>query len=90
MSIVGQTPNPGGSVVLDFGEDVSARALVVTAAPTGSLANTPFAQAIDCANVPGGGCNGTDTSPNHVLVTTEILAGPTAAAVPVTVVALAG
>lgn len=92
----GQTPEhaitivaqPGaGEAILDFGEDVSQRALVVSPAP--DLMGVPVGQAVDCANAPGA-C-GPDSSPNHVLLTTEqITSGPAATAVPVTLIAFSG
>jgi len=88
VSIISGSQTTNGSVLLDFGEDVHQRALVVTpVAGTGTFA---VGQAVDCGNAPG--ICGTDTSNNHVLVTTEALTagGPVEAAVPVTVIALAG
>jgi hypothetical protein len=86
-TILGQTPNvpttnakvaaTTGQYVVDFGSDVSKRALVVTMAPA---AAAPIGQAVDCANAPGA-CAGGDNSANHVFVTTEAHpAGPPAAA----------
>lgn len=88
VSIVTQS---GGGIVLDFGEDVSNRALMVSMAPNltgvlGGQASVPAGQAIDCGVVTGG-CFG-DTNPDHVLVTTEV--GSTVTAAPFTVVALSG
>jgi X-X-X-Leu-X-X-Gly heptad repeat protein len=56
-----------GTYVVDFGSDVSKRALVVTPTPG---AAAPIAQAVDCANATAGTCAGGDSA-NHVLVTTE-------------------
>src|SRR5271163_4071659 len=75
FSVVGSTPEHAVTIyfqaaneaILDFGEDVSERALVTTTAPGAAS----IAQAVDCANVPGGGCGGTDANADHVLVTTE-------------------
>jgi X-X-X-Leu-X-X-Gly heptad repeat protein len=65
-----QTPHvTTGIYVVDFGSDVSKRALVVSMLPT-ATATAPLGQAVDCAT-PGAGCPAADTSANHVLVTTE-------------------
>jgi hypothetical protein len=84
VSIVSQT---SGAVILDFGEDVSHRALEVTPVAVGAAS---LGQAASCARVPVS-CLG-DTNPDHVIVTTEVVGGggPTAADEPFDVVALAG
>jgi hypothetical protein len=59
-----------GTYVVDFGNDVSKRSLVVAIAPGATAA---VGEAADCANVTGG-CLGSDTSANHVLVLTYVMA----------------
>ncbi len=89
VSIVSQSTN---NVILDFGEDVSQRVFLVN----GIAGANGIGQAVDCAvaaaATPSSPCFGTDSNPNHVLVTTEdaLTTGTLAVAVPVTVVALSG
>ncbi len=87
ISIVSQNSN---AVILNFGEDVSQRVFLVN----GIAGANGIGQAIDCATAAAAGspCFGTDSSKNHVLVTTEdaLTTGTVAVPVPVTVVALAG
>jgi hypothetical protein len=66
----------GGTYVVDFGNDVSKRSLNVAASPgLGAVVG----EAVDCANA-GGTCPGGDTSANHVMVLTYVLAAsPTTA-----------
>jgi hypothetical protein len=53
-----------GTYVVDFGNDVSKRSLVVSPSPgVGGI----IGEAVDCANA-GGTCPGGDASANHVLV----------------------
>jgi hypothetical protein len=56
-----------GQYIVDFGNDVSARALVLTLFPTGGVPDV--LSAVNCAS-PGAPCS-TDTSPNHVLVVSQ-------------------
>jgi uncharacterized protein YoxC len=100
FAIVGNTPEhtptiayqTTGQAVINFGEDVSSRALVVTTAPD---ATAPFAQAVDCKNAAAAGSpcpatSGTDSSASDVLVTVENFPGPAPANKSFTITALAG
>lgn len=95
-TIVGQTPSPGGEVLINFGEDESARAIEVTSTDVGTDIS---GQAVDCAAIAAsncaalGGTGGTGEfgNPDEVLVSTFANAAPgTPTAAPVNVVAISG
>ncbi len=96
-TIVGQTPSPGGEVLINFGEDESTRAIEVTSTDVGTDVT---GQAVDCASLPAADCaalggtggNGTTGNPNEVLVSTfaDAVSTSTPTAAPVSVVAISG
>jgi len=86
--------NAPGKYIVDFGDNVSQRFLIVNMFP--SSGNPPIAQVVDCASnsTAGATCHAlgdpTVGNPNHVLVTVEGIVGPAATDDPFSVAAISG